>query len=197
QTDSPDKFTPGINGATSNAAIANAASDLERLRAALRAQGLEATTDVIVIADHGFSTISKQSQNSYAASRTYRDYPHDELPPGFLSIDLAHALNMNLFQPNGLDVALDQGLAIRGSNAMIGPDFEHPHVLVAANGASDLIYLPGDDARTLAPRIVEMLSQQDYVSAIFVADSLGQFPGALPMSEIGLVGSAATPQPAI
>src|SRR5262249_19737935 len=128
QTDSLEQLTPGINGPTSRAGIHNASDDLARIRAALVAQHLDATTDIIVIADHGFATISKQSQNSYSASLHFRDFPAGQLPPGFLSIDLSHALNMPLFNSNGLDVALDQGVAPRGG-ALIGPDFEHPHII--------------------------------------------------------------------
>ncbi|HVY84427.1 MAG TPA: alkaline phosphatase family protein, partial [Caulobacterales bacterium] len=126
-----------------------------------------------------------------------RDWPPGQLPSGFLAMDLAHALNMPLFQSNGFEVALNQGITPRGGHAYMGPDFEHPHVVVAANGGSDLIYLTADDARTLAPRIVETLTQQDYVSAIFVDDSYGDIPGALPLSAIRFVGDARTPRPAI
>jgi hypothetical protein len=45
--------------------------------------------------------------------------------------------------------------------------------------------------------VVGFLTRQDYVAAIFVNDALGGIPGALPMSKIGLIGSARTPQPSI
>src|SRR5262249_23036406 len=72
-----------------------------------------------------------------------------------------------------------------------------PHIIIGANGASDLIYLPESDKADLAARIVDFLTKQDYTSAIFVADSLGPIPGALPLSAIRLNGSAVTPQPSI
>jgi hypothetical protein len=68
---------------------------------------------------------------------------------------------------------------------------------VAANGGSDLVYLPNDNAKELAGSIVEFLAKQDYVSGIFVNDALGKVPGALAMSDVGLIGSARTPVPAI
>ena len=68
---------------------------------------------------------------------------------------------------------------------------------MAANGGSDLIYLPGADARAMAARLVRILTAQDYVGALFVDDSLGSIPGTLPLSAIGLKGSARTPTPAI
>ncbi len=42
-----------------------------------------------------------------------------------------------------------------------------PKLVVAANGGSDLIYLPDGD-RAIAKRVVETLLAQDYVSGIFV-----------------------------
>jgi len=68
--------------------------------------------------------------------------------------------------------------------------------VVAANGGSDLVYLPTAD-RALARRIVDTLSREDYVSGMFVSDELGAIPGTLPMSSIDLKGSAVTPMPAI
>jgi hypothetical protein len=196
QSDSPNSLTPGINGPSSRAAVAGAASDLQRLRNALRANHLDATTNVFVTADHGFATIAHQSQTSYAASLTYQNVPAGQLPSGFLAIDLSHALGVPLFQANGVEVALDQHQAPRGS-ALLGADGTHPQAIIATNGGSDLIYLPDADAAALAARIVQFLTTQDYVGAIFVADRLGSIPGALPLSAVNLTGSALTPQPAI
>ena len=60
--------------------------------AALDALGLAATTDIIVAADHGFSTISKESKTSPAAHGGTRACRRAQLPPGFLALDLAAAL---------------------------------------------------------------------------------------------------------
>jgi len=68
QGDSLGRLLPGINGPTSLAAIRNADDDLAALLAALKSLGLGATTDVIVTADHGFATISKESATSFAAT---------------------------------------------------------------------------------------------------------------------------------
>ena len=74
------------------AAIRNVSNDLQRLRDALKALGQDKTTDIVVTADHGFSTTSKQSGTSPSAKLTYRDAPAGFLPPGFLAIDLSLAL---------------------------------------------------------------------------------------------------------
>src|SRR5262249_14460707 len=65
--DSLNTVTPGINGPTSMAAIKNADDNLAQLRKTLDELGLAASTNIIVSADHGFSTISKESKTSPAA----------------------------------------------------------------------------------------------------------------------------------
>jgi hypothetical protein len=197
QGDSLNSITPGINGPTSMAAIRNASNDLQRLRDALKRLGLDKTTDVITTSDHGFSTLSRQSSTSGAARLHYRDVPAGFLPPGFLAIDLATALNLPLHEPNGLDVELKDGFHPHHANAVLGVDPAHPEVVIGVNGGADLIWLPRSDARSLAPRIVQALIAEDYTGAVFVNDALGPIPGALPSSLIGMRGSALTPAPAI
>ena len=197
QGDSLNTLTPGINGATTFKAIRNADDDLGRLRAALKRLGLDRTTDIVVTADHGFSTISKQSATSPAARRSYADVPQGFLPPGFLGLDLARALSLPLYDPNGLPVDVEHGFHPGHSNAILGRDPKAPDLAIGANGGSDLIWLPTAAGRAMAPRIVEALTRQDYVAAIFVDDALGRIPGALPLSAIGHVGAARTPRPAI
>ena len=110
-------------------------------------------------------------------------------------MDLAGALGLPLFEPNGLP--LEAGAHPREQSALIGPDPRNPRIVVAANGGSDLIYLRGPDARALAARLVEFLTRQDYVGALFADDALGPIPGTLPLSTVGLKGSARTPTPSI
>jgi hypothetical protein len=200
QGDSLNTLTPGINGPTSFAAIKNADNDLHQIREAVRAMGLESTTDIIVSADHGFSTISKQSATSPAAQYTFADVPTHFLPPGFLALDLAKALGMPVSDPDRDDAVVhpdfDARYPSRG-NGLIGFDSSKPDVVVAANGGSDLVYLPQANAAILAPRVVSALLAQDYVSGVFVDDRLGKIPGALPISAINLLGSALPPTPSI
>ena len=196
QGDSLGKFEPGINGPTSKLAIKNADDDLARLRATLDQLGLTATTDIVVAADHGFSTVSKQSKTSPAARGHYADTPQGLLPPGFLALDLASALGLPLFDVNDKYArVLAEHHPVAGS-ALIGDDVANPDLVVATNGNSDLIYLPHHD-KQIAARTVAALLKQDYVSGIFVDGRLGKIPGTLPLSAIGLDGKAVTPMPAI
>ena len=197
QGDSLNTLTPGINGPTSMAAIRNVSNDLQQLRDALKRLGLDKTTDIITTADHGFSTLSRQSATSGAARMTYRDVPKGFLPPGFLAIDLAKVLGLPLHEPNGLDVELNEGFHPHHASAVLGADPGRPEVVVGVNGGDDLIWLPEPGAKALAARIVQALVAEDYTGAVFVRDDLGPIPGTLPTSLIGLKGSALTPAPAI
>ena len=192
--DGPNALVPGINGPTSLAAIKNADDNLVAIQQALVDLGLAETTNIIVAADHGFSTISKQSATSPAARASYPKVLPGLLPPGFLAIDLATALGLPLFNPDNGNKPVGPGTTT--GNGVIGKDATKPDVVVAANGGSDLIYLPNKNPK-LAARVVDALLQQDYVSGIFVDDQLGQFPGALPLSKINLRGPAVTPHPSI
>jgi hypothetical protein len=196
QGDSPLRLIPGINGPTSLAAIRNADDDLSALLDALKAQGLLGDTDVILTSDHGFSTISKESATSWAAEQSFDKLPAHLLPPGFVAFDLAHGLGLPLFDPDASNAPVPAGKMPKRSNGLIGQDSAHPDVVVAANGGSDLIYLPKGD-KALARKIVEILSAQDYVSGLFVDDDFGEIPGTLPLSAISLKGTAVTPLPAI
>ena len=196
QGDSLGRLVPGINGPTSLAAIRNADADLARLLEALKALDFESDTDVILTSDHGFSTIFKESATSFAASRPYKDVPAGELPPGFLAIDLAHALGLKLSDPDAGGAALAEGAHPVRSNGLLGDDPAHPEVIVAANGGSDLVYLPAAD-RSLAGRVVQALAAEDYASGLFVDDALGPISGTLPLSAVGLRGTAVTPVPSI
>jgi hypothetical protein len=220
--DSTDRLTPGINGATSLSAIRNADTALSAIEAALESLKLTATTDVLVVADHGFSTISREGGNSPAAHPgiPYGDVPPGQLPVGFLAIDLYAALKpeaprLMLFDPDDSYRELDwtKGAHPLRGNAVLGEDPDRPQIVVAANGGSDLVYLPESapgwrpaaqgrvaaGEKKLAARIVSVLLGKDYLSGIFVDESrFGRIPGALSTAEIAIGGgSAVMPRPAI
>ena len=118
------------------------------------------------------------------------------MPYGFLALDLAKALNLPLLDPdNGYRVIAPGERPVKG-NGFIGGDKNNPKVVVAANGGSDLIYLPDAD-QAVAKQIVDALLTQDYVSGIFVGSKLGKFPGTLSLDDIALEDTAVTPHPAI
>jgi hypothetical protein len=151
----------------------------------------------VITSDHGFSTISKQSETSSAARASYADVPPALLPPGFLALDLASALELPIYDPDHGNAQVATGAHSIAGNALIGMNVASPSVVVAANGGSDLVYLPSEDRTLIAPKVVKALLAQDYVSGVFVDDSLGPIPGTLPLSSINLSGRAVTPVPAM
>ena len=224
QGDSLNSLTPGINGSTSKSAIQNADSNLAQIIQSLKDQGLYDNTDIFVTSDHGFSTISKSvvdaqgtKVNDYASTLTFAGVPTGYLPPGFVAIDLAKSLGENLFDPDqatknadgtysykaldptkGDRPANGNGLIASSAtlstpNATTAPSAD---VVIAANGGSDLVYIPTHDAAILQ-KVVDFLTKQNYVSGLFVDDSYGTIAGTLPLSSINLKGSAQTPTPAI
>jgi hypothetical protein len=191
------------------AAIRSADGALAAIEQALKSLGLAETTNIVVAADHGVSTISKASKTSPAAKLSYDDVNRGELPLGFLAIDIATALQkedsqMRLFDPDAGNAPLNwkNGRHPRSGNALIGKSAAAPDVVVAANGGSDLVYLPGGKSKEqnaqLAKKVVGALLEQDYVSGVFVdTERLGEIPGTLSIQDIGLKGTALTPVPAI
>ncbi|HEY3730679.1 MAG TPA: alkaline phosphatase family protein [Steroidobacteraceae bacterium] len=218
QGDSLNALSPGINGPTSKAGVRNADDNLRQILDYLHSDAqLAASTDIIVTSDHGFATISKHDVDadhratvSYSASQHYEDVPEGFLPPGFLAIDLAHALKLPLFDPDRVANLADgspaylpigAGAHPRAGHGLIGGsgralDQTDAQVVVAANGGSDLIYLP-NGAAALARQLVGILASLDYVGALFADDRFGALPGALPLSSIALRGHSKLPRPAI
>jgi len=68
--------------------------------------------------------------------------------------------------------------------------------IVAANGGSDLIYVPNGSKETVQ-KIVERLLGYDYIGGIFVDDKFGAIPGTLPLNAINLAAFSSLPRPAI
>jgi hypothetical protein len=231
--DSLNRLSPGINGPTSRAAVGNADANLKQIVAYLEANpGLADDTDIFLTSDHGFSTISKHEVDStgtaftgsYAATQTYKDATGRQevnsgfLPPGFLAIDLAHHLNLPLFDPDStitvdgserykpVDPTIGQatpekaqrpisGSGLIGGTGVISTPSD-AKLIVAANGGSDLLYLKDRDSE-LAKDLVNFLSSLDYVSGIFTDPALGQFKGALTLSDLNMKGSTRLPTPSI
>ena len=232
QGDSLGTLFPGINGPTSVLGIRNADRNLQQLLDWLdQHPAIKANTDIVVTSDHGFATVSRREidrtgrlTSSVAARHLYLgangqlDTDKLSLPSGFLALDLAWDLHMNVFDPEHrvLDQATPAYRKLRidlfnpdvdiwehpaGGSALLGyevdkADGSDARAIVAANGGSDLIYVPDGGAETVKA-IVGQLLKYDYVSGVFVDDKYGDLPGALPLSAIGLVGASRLPRPAI
>ncbi len=200
--DSLNKLAPGINGPTSLAAVKNASDNLQALIDTLKTLGVYDNTDIFVTADHGFSTISRQSKTSYAATLDFsgdtqaNDTVKGFLPQGFVAIDLAHALDLPLMDAYGAPIDYAHHFH-PGGVALLGKDAKNPDIIFVVGGGSDMLYLDPAKAKDLAPKIVAVLAKEDYTGALFNDESLGAIPGALAMKDVRLSGTAKTPKPGI
>jgi arylsulfatase A-like enzyme len=229
QGDSLNSLVPGVNGPTTKAAVRGADRALGQILDYLdRHPDLRDNTDIFVTADHGFSTVSRRdidaagtATRSYSSKFMYKDASGRQevntgfLPAGFLAIDLAHALNLPLFDPDTqvgddargwryapVDPTAPQPTAqtrqrpVSGSGLLGGTGRVGKPTDAKVAVAGHLIFVPNYD-RTMVQRIVRVLATQDYVSGIFVNDRFGQIGGALPMSAVGLMGGATLGKPAV
>ncbi len=229
QGDSMNALVPGVNGPTSKAAVRSADNGLKQILDYVNSHpDLAGSTNIFVTADHGFSTASRREidaagtfTRSYAAGFTYKDQSGRQevntgfLPNGHLAIDLAHALNLPLYDPS-IQITDASGLKVYAS---VDPTIPQqtaqklqrpivPDALIGGHGrigkptdakvvvATNVIYVPDND-RQMVQRVVRILSTFDYVGGIFVNDRFGQMNGALPMSAVALIGGATTPKPAV
>jgi hypothetical protein len=225
QGDSLNQLQPGINGPTSKKAVKNADNNLRQILEYLKIAKLDCDTDIFVTSDHGFSTISKHKLDSagntvttsLASQRAYPGVPKGNLPPGFVAIDIAHVLEVPLYDPDKTIYRHGQLSYLRvvgtgpetpaegeeerpiSGDGLIGgsgtvEDPSDAKVIVAANGGSDLVYLPDHDGQTLK-QIVDFLTTQDYVSGLFVNSRYQDMPGALTLKDINLEGATRVPTP--
>ena len=234
--DSLQSLKPGINGPTVRRGLQNADYCLQQLLDWLDAHpAVKANTDVFVTSDHGFATISRREISADGAQTTEvsalmtydnakeKAEPEGTLPSGFLAIDLAVREHMRVFDPA---VRATTGSSVYAEVVVGGEKSRHPSggsallgntvkqidgtdakLIVAANGGSDMIYLPNSNRevptgdRALVRQTIEAIAQLDYVAGIFVDDKYcttpRDCPAALPMSAVGLVGDSAVPRPAI
>lgn len=227
--DSLQRLSPGINGDTSTAGLKNADRSLKALLDWLDAHPeVKANTDVVVTSDHGFATITRRelaedgSQTAEPSAVMNYDVagekpePQGTLPTGFLAVDLGIREHLRVFDPakratkgsSAYEEVLIGGAQPQhpsGGNALLGDtvkrvDGRDATLIVAANGGSDLVYVPGGDP-AVVHQTVATLAELDYVGGIFVDDKYcgkaTDCKGALPLSAVGLVGGSKVPRPAI
>ena len=167
----------------------------------------------------GTPTSSQSAKRRYVDAHGRLDTAMESVPPGFLAIDLAYDLQAGLFDAEhrrfdtsrplfpklhiDYPTEVDTGVWEHPSmgSAFLGvtvdkADGSDAKAIVAANGGSDLIYVP-DGSRDTVQTIVGLLLKVPYVSGVFVDDRFGAIPGTLPLSAINLVGSSRLPRPAI
>jgi arylsulfatase A-like enzyme len=172
------------------------------------------------IAADGSTTAEVSANLTYADTCT--EIRHDAtcekpntLPEGMVAVDLAVRGHLRLYDAGTratVGASAYKELQLSGeisehptSGGLLGDtvaraDARDAQLIVAVNGGSDLIYAPTHDTAAVRAAI-SVLTNLDYIGGVFADDqycpSLVDCPGALPMSAVGLVGSARTPRPAI
>jgi hypothetical protein len=169
---------------------------LATIERSLKEVGVYDDTNIIVAAEHGVSRIWKASATSPSLKVAADLRPADELPPGFLAIDLISALTdddprLSLFDADNGNKRLDWQLGEhpQKGNALIGADPSDPDVRIEAYGGHDALYLPEriskQEGRRMGLVIVAALMSHDYVSGVFIDESrIGKVPGALSIDKI-------------
>ena len=190
---------------------------------------MKANTDVVITSDHGFATISRReiaqdgTQTSepsaamdYELNGKEKPEPKGTLPTGFLAVDLGIREHLRVFDPavratSGSSAYLEVLVGGEKSqhpstgSALLGETVKHVDgsdatLIVAANGGSDLVYVPSRSIE-IVRKTIGILTRLDYVGGVFVDDRYcaapADCPGALPLSSIGLIGQSAVPRPAI
>ena len=228
--DSLQNLAPGINGDTAKRGLQDADQCLKQILDFLDAHpSLKANTDLLITSDHGFATISRReiaqdgTQSSepsavmdYELNGKEKPEPKGTLPTGFLAVDLGIREHLRVFDSavratTGSSAYLEVLLGGEKSqhpstgSALLGEAVKHVDgsdatLIVAANGGSDLLYVPNANVNVVR-KTIDVLMRLDYVGGVFVDDkycpALADCPGALPLSSIGLTGRSAVPRPAI
>ncbi len=228
--DSLQNLLPGINGDTVKRSLQNADICLKQILDFLDAHpALKVDTDLLVTSDHGFATISRReiavdgTQSSepsaamdYELNGKEKIEPKGTLPTGFLAVDIGILEHLRVFDPavratSGSSAYLEVALGGEKSqhpstgSALLGETVKHVDgsdatLIIAANGGSDLIYVPSKNVDVVR-KTIDLLTQLDYVGGVFADDKFCtapiDCPGALPLSSIGMSGSSSVPRPTI
>jgi len=165
------------------AAIRNADRDLKQILDYLDANtDVRDITNIFVTADRGLATIDG--------------------PDVDLVVDLAQELRLPVYDPE-VQITDERGVTRYASRrpskatALIGGTgkIERPtdaRLIVAQTS----IHVP-DNNRGTVQQIVRFLAARDRIGGIFVNDRFGSMPGALQLSDVGLLGRATTPKPSV
>ena len=209
----------GVGSPNARDALRSTDAMLGQLRAKLKQIGEEATTDIIVVSDHGHSNVAGSSK--LFPLRTIEDGAVGAVDPNGYSVsglvrlaDLMHRAGFTVFDGIGCTY-LPVGLGIKADGSPVYPvetDVDGklcgkegqkynigPHkvpaslppnaLVIAVNGGSDYIYAPDRDAATVR-KAVEFLQTRSEIGAIFVDSRYGELPGTLPLNLIRVENTA-------
>jgi arylsulfatase A-like enzyme len=211
----PDSTEHAYGPGTANYKDALLAQDklLAQLQAKLVMLGMDQDTDIIIVSDHGHSSVAGPTEifplrkveggqmnapdpNGYSASGVVR--MADLLTrAGFKAFDGSGCSNdpvMTGIKTDGSQVyptmtdadgSIGCGVGKKYSTKGFKVPAQLPQdaLVVAANGGSDYIYAPGKDPQ-LIKSVISFLQTREEVGAIFVDSSYGNISGTLPLDLI-------------
>jgi arylsulfatase A-like enzyme len=186
---------------------------LGRIRDKLKQLGLDPVTDLIVVSDHGHSSVSGAVQ--WFPLRAIRDRASAEVDPKGYSVsglvrlaDLLRRAGFAAYDGIGCTYApLAAGIKADGAPVYpvstdvdgtacgkAGQKYQAPAMkvpaelprgalVVAVNGGSDYVYVPDHDPEVVR-RAVRFLQGRSEVGALFVDERYGRIPGTLPLGAI-------------
>ena len=186
---------------------------LGRVRDKLKQLGLEPVTDLIVVSDHGHSSVSGPVQ--WFPLRAIRDRDSAEIDPKGYSVsglvrlaDLLRRVGFAAYDGIGCTYApLAAGIKADGAPVYpvstdvdgtacgkAGQKYQVPAMkvpaelprgalVVAVNGGSDYVYVPDHDPDVVR-RAIRFLHGRSEVGALFVDERYGPSPGTLPLGAI-------------
>ena len=205
----------GVGSPNHHAALKAQDELLGKLQARLVELGIDKTTDLIVVSDHGHSNVSgpldlfplRKVENGKVGAI---DREHGYSVCG--NVRLAHELNMAgiraydgggcMYDPVMSGILAD-GKPLRAERQDDGghcehagryttPSYEllHPFLpreafVVASNGGSDYLYQPEHDPERVLAAVRFLQSREEF-GAIFVDERYGDLPGTLPLAMVHL-----------
>jgi arylsulfatase A-like enzyme len=203
----------GVGNANARDALRSNDRMLGQLRAKLQQLGQDATTDIIVVSDHGHNNVAGSSKlfplravqdgeigptdpNGYSVSGLVRlaDLMHragfvvfDGIGCSYLPVSFGIKADGTPVYPVEIDV--DGSLCGKAGQKYNITSFKVPAALpanalvIAVNGGSDYIYVPDRNGPTVT-KAVAFLQTRSEVGAIFVDNRYGDIPGTLPLNLI-------------
>jgi len=209
----------GVGSPNARDALRSTDGMLGQLRAKLKQIGEEATTDIIVVSDHGHSNVGGSSK--LFPLRGIQDGAVGDVDPNGYSVsglvrlaELMHRAGFAVFDGIGCTY-LPVGLGIKADGTPVYPVETDPDgklcgkegqkynigphkvpaslppnaLVIAVNGGSDYIYAPDHDAAT-ERKAVKFLQARSEIGAFFVASREGELPGTLPLNLIRVENTA-------
>jgi arylsulfatase A-like enzyme len=201
------EHTYGPGSAASRDALRSMDELLGRLRSALERFGLATTTDLIVVSDHGHSSVS--GPLDLFPLRAITDGGVGGLEPGGYSVsgevrtaDLINRSSLGLRASDGVGcfyAPVMSGILASGAPVYAGircgqkpgttdaprvpPALGPKDVVVVVNGGSEYVHVPSRDPEVVRALVRFLQSREEY-GPIFVARRYGNLPGTLPLDAV-------------